>query len=100
MIIVLTLYRGLRNCYPKLKYFTYIKQSDIPSIRLRIPFRYGRNEMDIFDSNGERKTMFDITKNTFCKFIIAPLEIWISDKYYGILWTIKATIIINSDGFV
>jgi len=87
--------KKLEHIY-KSKYFTHIKKGDIPSMKLKVPFRYGRNEMDIFDSEGNRKTIYDIEEKTLCKFILSPIEIWLNDTYHGILWAIKAVFIINS----
>lgn len=80
----------------KAKYFTNIKNTDIPSMKLKVPFRYGRSELEVFDSKGNRKTIYDIESGSKCKFILHPLEIWLNDVYYGILWSVKAAIIINS----
>lgn len=88
---------NLKDFYDELSFYTYLKTPEksmyFSSLKIKLPRRYNRFDVDFFNSQGELKISGEVKKYIWAKLILCPIEIWMNDVHYGILWQAKALIL-------
>lgn len=71
----------------EINFINYLKRSKI--LKIKVPCRYNKFEIDVYNSDNDIITTSNIKENTFLSCDIELKNIWVYNNLYGCLWILK-----------
>lgn len=86
-------YKEVKNWRPMIEYMRTFNSDKLAQIK--VPFRYKRFEIQVFDKDKDRVTAYELKKDREVDITIELLNIWSLDSISGAIWVLKEAYLYN-----